>query len=247
MTRPVVPWYKEDIDQAKRAHRKAERKWRRTRLPSDFEDYKKKWNYATNLMNKARQEFYTHFVEENSSNQKKLFNAANKLLGERKQLCFPEHINKIVLVNDIGRYFVRKIEHIRTDVDSIHLHPQDQDLVPSDGVTNRTLNSFNNLSERNVSDLINNSAKKSCVLDPMPTCLIYDSLDVLLLVITRMVNASLSTGHFPDEWKEAVVSPLLKKGAKDSGHKNLRPVSNLQFVSKITEKAVFNQIYAHIQ
>ena len=102
---------------------------------------------------------------------------------------------------------------------------------------NRTLNSFNNLSERNISDLINNSAKKSCVLDPMPTCLIYDSVDVLLPVITRMVNASLSMGHFPDEWKEAVVSPLLKKGAKDSGHKNLPPVSNLQFVSRITERA----------
>ena len=159
---------------------------------------------------------------------------------------FPEHIKKTVLANDIGRYFVRKI-------DSIHLHPQDQDLVPSDGVTNRTLNSFNNLSERNVSDLINNSAKKSCVLDPMPTCLIYDSLEVLLPVITRMVNVSLSTGHFPDERKEAVVSPLLKKGAKDSGHKNLRPVSNLQFAicnlqfaSKITERAVFNQTYAHV-
>ena len=62
---------------------------------------------------------------------------------------------------------------------------------------------FNNLSERNVSDLINNSAKKSCVLAPMPTCLIYDSLKVLLPVITRMVNVSLSTGHFTDERKEA--------------------------------------------
>lgn len=68
-----------------------------------------------------------------------------------------------------------------------------------------------------------------------------------------MVNVSLSTGHFPDERKEAVVSPLLKKGAKDSGHKNLRPVSNLQFAicnlqfaSKITERAIFNQIYAHV-
>ena len=159
---------------------------------------------------------------------------------------FPEHINKTVLANDIGRYFVRKIECIHTDIDSIHLHPQDQDLVTSDGVTSRTLNSFNNLSERNVSDLINNSAKKSCVLAPMPTCLIYDSLEVLLPVITRMVNVSLSTGHFPDERKEAVVSPLLKKGAKDSGHKNLRPVSNLQFASKITERAVFNQTYAHV-
>ena len=38
--------------------------------------------YTTNLMNKARQEFYTQFVEENSSNQEKLFNAAKKLLGE---------------------------------------------------------------------------------------------------------------------------------------------------------------------
>ena len=132
---------------------------------------------------------------------------------------FPEHINETVLANDIGRYFVRKIERIRTDIDSIHLHPQDEVLVPPDGVTNKTLNSFNNLSERNVSDLINNPAKKYCVLDPMPTCLIYDSLDVLLPVITRMVNASLSTGHFPDKWKEAVVSPLLKKGAKDWSQK----------------------------
>lgn len=41
-------------------------------------------------------------------------------------------------------------------------------------------------------------------------------------------------------------NPLLKKGAKDSGHKNLRPVSNLQFVSKITERTVFNQIYAYV-
>ena len=88
--------------------------------------------HQTLKITKARQEFYTHFAEENSSNQKKLFNAANKLLGEPKQLRFP------VLANDIGRYFVRKIERIRTDIDSIHLHPQDQDLVPSDGVTNRT-------------------------------------------------------------------------------------------------------------
>ena len=124
----------------------------RTRLPSDLADYKKKRNNATNLMNKARQEFYTQFVEDNSSNKKKLFNAAKKLLGERKQLRFPEHANKAVLANDIGRFFVRKIERIRTDIDSIYLHPQDQDLVPPDSVTKRPLNSFSNLSERNVSD-----------------------------------------------------------------------------------------------
>ena len=141
-----------------------------------------------------------------------------------------------MLANDIGRYFVRKIERIRTDIDSIHLHPQDQDLVPSDGVTNRTLNSFNNLSERNVSDLINNSAKKSCVLDPMPTCLIYDSLDVLLPVITRMVNASLSTEHFPDEWTTTSEQFAIRfEDHRESGFEpDLCPRNRKWTVSRIT-------------
>ena len=66
------------------------------------------------------EEFYTQFVEENGSNQKKLFNAAKKLLGERSQLLFLEHANKAVLANDIGRFFVRTIERMRTDMDSVH-------------------------------------------------------------------------------------------------------------------------------
>ena len=104
-------------------------------------DYKKERNYATNLMNKARQELYSQL---NSSSHKKLFNAANKLLSQHKQLRSPKHTNKIRSANNIGRYLVRKIERICTDIDSIHPHPQDQDLVPQGSVTNRTLNSFNN-------------------------------------------------------------------------------------------------------
>ena len=43
-----------------------------------------------------------------------------------------------------------------------------------------------------------------------------------------------------------IVNLQLKKGAKDVAHKNLRPISNLQFVSKITERAVFDQVYRHM-
>ena len=70
--------------------------------------------------------------------------------------------------------------------------------------------------------------------------------DLKLPVITKLVNASLTTAHFPTEWKEAIVNPLLKKSAKEVTNKNLRPVCNLQFVSKITERAVFDQVYSHI-
>ena len=76
--------------------------------------------------------------------------------------------------------------------------------------------------------------------------LVCDSLDVVLPVITKLVNTTLTTAHFPTEWKQVIVNPLLKKGAKDVTHKNLRPISNLQFVSKITERAVFDQVYSHM-
>ena len=43
-----------------------------------------------------------------------------------------------------------------------------------------------------------------------------------------------------------MVIPLLKKLGVDSVFKNLRPVSNLAYISKLLERAVFNQIYDHI-
>ena len=51
---------------------------------------------------------------------------------------------------------------------------------------------------------------------------------------------------FPEIWKEALVFPLLKKPGLDVIFKNFRPVSNLSFVSKLIERAAFNQIHGHL-
>ena len=61
-------------------------------------------------------------------------------------------------------------------------------------------------------------------------------------MICRMVNVSLEHGYFADDWKRAVVHPLLKKPGLQLISKNFRPVSNLQFTSKLTEKAVAVQL-----
>uniref|UniRef100_A0A8C6Q5K8 Reverse transcriptase domain-containing protein n=1 Tax=Nothobranchius furzeri TaxID=105023 RepID=A0A8C6Q5K8_NOTFU len=57
------------------------------------------------------------------------------------------------------------------------------------------------------------------------------------------MNCSLQTGVFPAAFKRAVVRPLLKKSNLDFNElNNYRPVSNLQFLSKILEKLVLNQL-----
>ena len=47
-------------------------------------------------------------------------------------------------------------------------------------------------------------------------------------------------------WKEAIVTPILKNPSLTSEFSNLRPISNLQFISKLTERAVFDQLQTHM-
>lgn len=102
---------------------------------------------------------------------------------------------------------------------------------------------FKPLSEGDVRKLIEGFPKKSCILDPMPTSLVINCIDMLLPVITKVINLSLESGAFALNWKCALVNPLLKKTGLDLVFKNYRPVSNLQYVSKLTERAVFNQLH----
>ena len=58
-----------------------------------------------------------------------------------------------------------------------------------------------------------------------------------------MINLSLSTVTMPDCLKTAVITPKLKKSTLDfEEFKNVRPVSNLMFISKIIERDVAFQL-----
>ena len=78
--RPRVPWFSQEIREAKRQRRKAEKKWRKSRLESDLIAFKAKRNFTTRLMSKARREFYSNFIDENSGDQKKLFRPCKSAL-----------------------------------------------------------------------------------------------------------------------------------------------------------------------
>ena len=54
---------------------------------------------------------------------------------------------------------------------------------------------------------------KSSDLDPIPTSLVKDCIDILITPITSIINLSLTEGSFPSHFKSAHVSPpfLLKK------------------------------------
>ena len=103
------------------------------------------------------------------------------------------------------------------------------------------------VTEDEVRHLIRLAPCKSSDLDPIPTSLVKDCIDILVTLITSIVNLSLSEGSFPSHFKSALVSPLLKKSTLDKDNlKNYRPVSNLSFLSKVLEKVVAIRLNSHI-
>jgi hypothetical protein len=67
---------------------KAERRWRKTGLPSDSNAFKTIKNQVTHLMNQPGRSFYTDFDNNNTSDQGKLFRAAKKLLNKNENCLF---------------------------------------------------------------------------------------------------------------------------------------------------------------
>ena len=88
---------------------------------------------------------------------------------------------------------------------------------------------------------------KQCELDSIPTFLLKLCFDELGPTITNIINFSLSEGIFPSSFKQAIVHPLLKKPSlPDDDLNNFRPISNLNFISKILEKVVASRIQSRL-
>ena len=146
------------------------------------------------------------------------------------------------MAEQFASFFSNKIKKIRdtfSPSDTVNeVHP------PSDPPK---ITVFRQVFEDYVDKIIKSSPTKSFLLDPWPTFLIKECIDILLPSLTKLVNCSLKEGCVPDAFKTAVVIPLIKKENLPSDDlKNYRPVSGLSFISKLVECVVAKQLSEHI-
>ena len=119
--RPRVSWFNDTIKASKRKRRKYERVWRATDLESDKAAFNKAGNHTNHLIEQAKREYYTDFINENSTDQRRLFNAVNRLLGRSSDEQYPPHVTSKCLANDFGQFFVRKITNIRSELNAFEI------------------------------------------------------------------------------------------------------------------------------
>ena len=148
----------------------------------------------TFLSNKARSDYYTNFITENSTDQRRLFRASKSLLNLLKGSGLPLSTNDYHLANDLENSSPKKLL-----ISGLLIQTRSafRPINATSTVTASCFSEFNLLSESEVFDLITASAKKSFPLDPIPTKLLNECVDVLLPPITKIINLSFNSGYFP--------------------------------------------------
>ena len=175
-----------------------------------------------------------------------MYKAANKLLFRNEESPLPTGENRLV-ADSFNIFFMDKVTGIMDYLSGLPETNVDHLYIESDYGTDHRFEHFCEISIDDANKIMSSLATKSCELDPMPTRIIKSNEKHLLPAITHIINASLREGTFPEELKEAVVRPLIKKiGLDIMDKKNFRPVSNLPFLGKLLEKVVCSQLLQHI-
>ena len=62
-------------------------------------------------------------------------------------------------------------------------------------------------------------------------------------VILRLINMTFDKGHIPKAWRNAVISPILKKGKPQEDLNSYRPISITSCLGKIAERMINSRLY----
>ena len=116
-----------------------------------------------------------------------------------------------MLANRFADFFCQKIEAVRNDLFARYT-PVANSLGGAQACSAK-LSEFERMTEDHVKSLVNSSRLKTCSLDPLPASIMKDCMDVLLLVLTKMINISIiiiETATVPVQLKEAMIRLNLK-------------------------------------
>ena len=176
-------------------------------------------------------------IDEANKASKQLFRALNTLLGNKNENSLPIGITNDQLAEEFVDFFLNKLDKIREGFKNIPAYQCRQLDTPK-------LKKFTPVTQNQLAKIVKAMPAKTCQLDIISTDRFKQLLEGCLPPLTHITNRLLDMNQFCQEWKEALVKPLIKNISWPR-KTNYRPVSNLGFISKIVEKVTLTQFAEH--
>ena len=234
--RKRASWLTPEAIAAKRRRRKLERIWTKDGSNKSRIVYRQACRSANKLITDSKRKFIERKLEESAGNPRRQWDVVNNLLHshDAKSNSTPDDGT---FSDRIAAFFHDKVANLKSSIRQHLVGVVLDPFVWDVDFTEPTLGMVAPVTASEVEKLINSMPAKSSPLDFVPTVLLKRCSEVFSRIIARLANLSFSEGMFPNRFKMAQITPILKKpGLDDSELASYRPISNLNTISKILER-----------
>ena len=212
--------------------------------------YRKLRHKCTNVSRATKKRYFTDKINANSGNSKDMWSVLKNLLPNKPAVGISslDIGGKLITVakdiaNEFNNFFINVGDTLSASLNAPKM--SHLDYLNKLGL-NPTHFNFSDVTGTEVlKHLSQLKVNKATGLDNIQSRLLETGAPAISNSIAFLFNMSLRTGDIPADWKSARISAVFKKGSKqDVG--NYRPISILPVISKILEKVVHSQAYAHL-
>lgn len=233
--KPYKPWITDNIKLLINLKHKALQKFKRTRNPQHFQEYKDLKNFLTSSIRREKKAYLRHSLQMNT---KVVWKAVKNLqiYNNQKNKTVPDNLAN---VNEINNYFINSIPYIRQSNNIINYYQGIKTSVNS-------ILTFKTVTEIEISKHLLSVKSRAIGADGMHINFILLCCPFILKYICHIVNFCIINSVYPSDWKIAHVVPLPKINTPE-GYGDLRPISILPVLSKILEYIIKHQIVEHVE
>ena len=237
-TRYSQPWVNKKVKRASRRKKRAYRKARKTGKAEDLQRYKSLQKETQYECRKAHNKYVQDLVSDDKGG-KKLFSFV------KSKRCDSSGVSALKSDGVAHSDPHLKASLLNRQFCSVFTTEDTTDLPTMKGNPFPDMHSFS-IGLAGVTKLLRNlSPHKATGPDAIPTRFLKEVAADIAPALVLVFEASLQQGRVPEDWKNANVTPIFKKGDK-SIPANYRPISLTSVCCKVLEHIIHSQVMSHL-
>ncbi|CAH0549695.1 unnamed protein product [Brassicogethes aeneus] len=212
-----------------------------------WSEYKRLRNCIVSSIKCEKDKFFKQTIYDNKNNSCKMWKNLKLLLPEKissspAEINFEGTVikNELDIANKFNNYFVNSIVDIVSVIPKHHAVASNVELSPVFHVFEK----FQSVSMTEMKKIIKTMKNVGGCESGVSKKVLCDICDVAGNRLLDVLNTSLYTGVFPEEWKRSIIVPV-PKVQKTILHNQFRPINTVEVYEKVLELVVKKQLQYH--
>lgn len=245
-----VPWWSQELNTLLKTKNKAFRTFARSPTSTNLADYRLAKNTFRNCVKSSKKQTWHSFIQgiNANTNPREYWKAISKMNGDHtapRLITILDDIGEqisdnVVICNSLAKTFVGTINPAHTIAKNNLERAYNNKATPmtytmaqiNSPITSHEL--YNNLKYTKI--------HTAPGVDQISYLIIKNLPGNFSSYLLNIYNTIYMSGQYPDSWKVAKISPILKKDKDHFNPKSYRPISLLSCLSKLLEKIICNRI-----